>query len=166
MEWLWLILSIVGLGLLWLLIMGMDKLTQRLKAHDEARQRDIKRIKARTDAAEEDLIRKQYVKASAQDYIENADFGDQNNPENAAMLAEAMNTLSSEELVQSVARRMFGAPAGTDGITANQSALDHLHAKKVVAKGEGVTPVKVKSSGKSALSKSEQKMLKKIKQGD
>ena len=82
------------------------------------------------------------------------------------MLSEALETLSSEELVQSVARRVFGAPEGTEGITADQSAFDHLHAQKVVAKGDGVTPVKVKPSSKSPLSKSEQKMLKKIKQGD
>ncbi|MCM1404038.1 MAG: hypothetical protein NC133_00815 [Prevotella sp.] len=163
MDWLWLFLSVVGLGLLWLLIMGVEKLTERLKAHDEARQRAAQRIAERTAVAEADLLAKQYAKASAQDYIANADADD---PANAEKLAEAINTLSADELVDSLTMRAFGAPEGTDGITAKQSAFDHLHAQKVVARGNGVTPVKVKSSGKSALSKSEQKMLKKIKQGD
>ena len=82
-------------------------------------------------------------------------------------LKAAIKTLSSEELVQSVARRVFGAPQGTEDITATRSAFDQtpVH-KRVVAKGDGVTPVKVRSSARTALSKSEQKMLKKIKQGD
>ncbi len=37
MEWLWLFLGIVGLGLIWLLILGMEKLSARLREHDEAR---------------------------------------------------------------------------------------------------------------------------------
>ena len=165
MEWLWLILSIVGLGLLWLLIMGVEKLTERLKAHDEARRVVAARIAERTAEAESEFLEKQYAKTYAKDYIENADLN-ADNPKNAEALQEAINTLSSDELVQSMAKRMFGAPEGTDGITATQSAFDQLKPKRVVAKGEGVTPVKVKSSSKSALSKSEQKMLKKIKQGD
>ena len=52
MEWLWLILSIVGLGLLWLLIMGMEKLTERLKANDEARRIQKQDIAERTAEAE------------------------------------------------------------------------------------------------------------------
>lgn len=166
MEWLWLFLGVVGLGVLWLLIMALENLTERLKAHDEARRLATKEIAERTAEAEADFMEQQYAKATAKAYIENADLGDQNNPENAAILQEAIQTLSSAELVQSVAKRMFGSPEGTDGIMAAQSAFDQVKPKKVLAKGEGVTPVKVKPSAKSALSKSEQKMLKKIKQGD
>lgn len=166
MEWLWLFLGVAGLGVLWLLIMAMEKLTERLKTHDEARRLAAKEIAERTAEAEADFMEKQYAKETAKAYIENADLGNQNDPENAAILQEAIQTLSSAELVQSVAKRVFGAPEGTDGITATQSAFDQRQPKKVLAKGEGITPVKVKPSSKSALSKSEQKMLKKIKQGD
>ena len=150
MEWLWLFLGIIGLGLLWLLIIGMDKLTDRLKENDEARRRTARDIAERT------------AKADAKDYIENADLSNQDD----SALKQAIDTLSGDELVQSVAKRVLGAPQGTDGITATQSAFDQTPVHKVVAKGEGVMPVKVKSAEKSMLSKSEQKMLKKIKQGD
>ena len=166
MEWLWLFLSIVGLGLLWLLIMGVEKLTERLKAHDEARRQATAQIAKRTAEAESVFLARQNAKAYAKDFIENADFNDQSNPDNDAMIQAAVQTLSTAELLQSVSKRVFGAPKGTDGITAKRSAFDQTQPKKVVAKGEGVTPVKVKPSAKPVLSKSEQKMLKKIKQGD
>ena len=166
MEWLWLVLGMVGLGLLWLLIIGMEKLTERLRAHDEARRLAAERIAERTAAAESDLLEKEYAKANAKDYIENADLNDIDDPDHATALQEAVQTLSTDELVQSVAKRMFGVPQGTNGIIATQSAFDQTPPKKVVAKGEGITPVKVKPSTKPALSKSEQKMLKKIRQGD
>ena len=163
MEWLWLILALVGLGLLWLLIMGMEKLTERLKEHDEARRAAREDIAERTAEAEEDFLIHQYEKANAMDYIENGEFKEGGDPK----LHEAIRTLNSSELVQSMARRMFGEPQGTDAITASRSAFDQTPVrKKAVAKGNGVSPVKVKSSGKSELSKAEQKMLKKIKQGD
>lgn len=163
MEWLWLILGVAGLGLLWLLIIGMEKLTERLKEHDEARRLTRQDIAARTAAAEEEFLEDQYAKASAKDYIENGDFTGKDDPR----LKEAIETLSSEELVQSVTRRMFGNPEGTDGITATRSAFDQTPVRKrAVAKGDGVSPVKVRPTVKSTLSKSEQKMLKKIKQGD
>lgn len=161
MEWLWLILSVVGLGLLWLLIIGMEKLTQRLKEHDEIRKVTAKNIAKRTAEAEAEFMEQQYAKANAKDFIEHADF-----EEDSEKLKEAIDTLSSEELVHSMAKRVFGAAEGTDGITAKQSAFDQVKPKKVLAKGDSVTPVKVKSAEKPALSKSEQKMLKKIKQGD
>lgn len=163
MEWLWLILGIAGLGLLWLLIVGMEKLTERLKEHDEAHRRNNEDIAARTAAAESEFMATRYAKDNAMDYIENGNFNEQNDEE----LKAAIKTLSSEELVQSVARRVFGASQGTEDITATRSAFDQtpVH-KRVVAKGNGVTPVKVRSSARTALSKSEQKMLKKIKQGD
>ena len=70
-------------------------------------------------------------------------------------------------MIQAVSNRVFGAPQDTNVITADQSAFDQLQQpKKVIAKGEGITPVKVKPVEKSGLSKAEQKMLKKIKQGD
>ncbi len=166
MKWVWLFLGIAGLGLLWLLILGVEKLAERLKVHDETRRVTAKRIAERTAEAEAAFIEKEYAKASAKDFIENVDARDKDNPATAAAMSEAINTLSSDELVQSVANRVFGLPEGTDSITAKQSAFDNLHSKTVVAKGDGVTPVKVKPSSKSALSKSEQKMLKKIKQGD
>lgn len=162
MEWLWLLLGVVGLGLLWLLIIGIEKLTERLKEHDEARRRAAKEIMQRTTAAESDLLMQEAIKASAKDYIENADFNDDDD----GALRAAVDTLSSEELIESMAKRMLGAPQSTAGITATRSAFDQNPVRKVVAKGDGVLPVKVKPSGKSALSKSEQKMLKKIKQGD
>lgn len=164
MEWLWLILSIVGLGLLWLLIMGMEKLTERLKANDEARKIHKQDIAERTAEAEAEFIERQYAKASAMEYIETADLSDRNNSEQMSMLQEAIDTLNTDELIQSVARRVFGPNQGTDGIKAEQSAFD-VQPKKVTAKGDGITPVKVKPASKSTLSKSEQKMLKKIKQG-
>ena len=163
MEWLWLILGVAGLGLLWLLIIGMEKLTDRLKEHDDARRRDREDIAARTAAAESQFLADRYAKDSAMDYIENGNFDGQNDEE----LKAAIKTLSSEELVQSAARRLFGAPQGTESITATHSAFDQTPVHhRAVAKGDGVTPVKVRSSARNALSKSEQKMLKKIKQGD
>ena len=164
MEWLWLFLGVVGLGLLWLLIIGVEKLSERLKAHDDARRIATKRIAERTAEAEADFMIKQYKKANAKDFIENGDFGDQSDPANAEALKTAIDTLSSEELVQAVTKRIMGTPSDVDAITAKQSAFDQSPVRKAVAKGDGVSPVK--SSSRSALSKSEQKMLKKIKQGD
>lgn len=166
MEWVWLILSVVGLGLLWLLILAMDKLTLRLKEHDEARKITVKNIKRRTEEAEADFLEKQQAKADAKEFIETADFSDATDDETEELLKEAIDTLSSQELVQAVAKRVFGSPESTDVITAQQSAFDEVRSKRVVAKGDGITPVKVKSASKSELSKAEQKMLKKIKQGD
>jgi len=133
----------------------------RLKEHDEARKITVKNIKRRTEEAEADFLEKQHAKAEAKDYIENGDFTD-----NDQTLQEAIDTLSSQELVQSVAKRVFGNPESTEIITARQSAFDQIKNKKAIAKGDGITPVKVKPANKSALSKAEQKMLKKIKQGD
>ncbi len=159
MEWLWLVLGIAGLGLLWLLIMAMEKMTERMKLHDEERRIAKREIAERTEQAEEEFLMKAYAK----DYIENAEFKGKDDPD----LQEAIQTLSPSELVQSVTRRMLGTPEGTVGITAAHSAFDFTPVnKRVVAKGDGVTPVKVRSSEKSNLSKAEQKMLKKIKQGD
>ena len=165
MEWLWLILAVAGLVGLWFLIMGMDKLAQRLRAHDEARKIATQDIAERTAEAELDFLEKQYAKARAKDLIENGDFSDLNDPDQQADFQQALDTLSSEEFIQSVNKRAFGSPESTDDITATHSAFDQSLAKKVVASGEGFTPVKVKASSKPALSKSEQKMLKKIKQG-
>lgn len=165
MEWLWLFLGIVGLALLWLLIMWVERLAQRLKVHDEERRTSTQDIAARTAEAEAEFLEMQEVKAVAKDIIENAEI-DSNDPEQVQMFVDAVDALSSQELIQSVANRVFGAPQDTNVITANQSAFDQLQPKKVVAKGDGVTPVKVKPAGKSTLSKAEQKLLKKIKQGD
>jgi|GEM_PF-3481322 len=171
MEWLWLCLAVVGLGLLWLLIIGMEKLTERLKEHDEARRLAAKSIAKRTAEAEASFMEEEYakaaVKANAKDYIENADFGDTSKPENAEVLRDAIDALTPEEFVTSMAKRMIGEPQGTESIAATKSAFDRDPVRKVVAKGEGVSPVKVKNApGKATLSKAEQKMLKKIKQGD
>ena len=167
MEWLWLCLAVIGLGLIWLLIMGMEKLAERLKEHDEARRLAAKNIAERTAQAEADFIEKEHTKASARDFIENGDFGDTSKPENAEVLSAAIDALTPEEFVTSMAKRIMGEPEGTDGIEATQSAFAQTPVRKVVAKGDGVAPVKVKTPrGKSALSKTEQKMLKKIKQGD
>ena len=171
MEWLWLCLALIGLGLLWLMIIGLEKLMQKLKEHDEARRLSARSVAERTAEAEADFMRhesaKARAKAQAKDYLENADFGDAENPEHAEALREAIDTLSTEEFTEAMARRIMGAPQSTESISATQSAFAQTPVRKVVAKGEGVAPVKVKSgSGKSALSKSEQKMLKKIKQGD
>ena len=65
MEWLWLLLSVGGLGLLWLLIVAMDKLTLRLKEHDEARKITIKSIKQRTEEAEAEFLEEQSLKEEA-----------------------------------------------------------------------------------------------------
>lgn len=165
MDWLWLFLALIGLGLLWMLIVGMEKLTERLKDHDEARRMAAKKMAERTAEAEAEFISQAYEKASAKAFIETADLND-SNPENDEALNEAINTLSTRELVRSMTKRVFGNPQGTEQITATQSALDLAPTQKVVAKGDGVTPVKAKTAGKSALSKTEQKMLKKIKQGD
>ncbi len=166
MDWLWLFLGIVGLALLWLLIMWIERLAQRIKIQDEQRRITSKDIAERTAKAEAELMEKQYEKEVAMDIIQNGDI-DTNNPEDMAIFKEAVDTLSSQELIQAVSNRVFGAPQGTDDITANKSAFDELQQpQKVVAKGDGVTPVKVKPAEKSGLSKAEQKMLKKIKQGD
>ena len=158
MEWLWLFLGIVGLALLWLLIMWVEKLAQRLKVHDEERRLASADIAERTAQAEAELIEKQATKDVAMDT---------NNPEEMAIFREAVDALNTQELIQAVSNRVFGAPQDTKIITANQSAFDHLQQpRKVVAQGEGITPVKVKPAEKSGLSKAEQKMLKKIKQGD
>ena len=163
MEWLWLLLGLAGLGLLWLLIIGMEKLSERLRAHDDARRIAARDIAERTAEAEEEFFEEQSAKADAKDYIETGDFKDKDDPR----LKEAIETLSSDELMHSLARRIMGNQESTSNITASRSAFDQIPIrKKVVAKGDGVMPVKVKPSGKSALSKSEQKMLKKIKQGD
>ena len=166
MEWLWLFLGIVGLALLWLLIMWVEKLAQRLKVHDEERRLASADIAERTAQAEAELIEKQATKDVAMDIIENGEI-DTNNPEEMAIFREAVDALNTQELIQAVSNRVFGAPQDTKIITANQSAFDHLQQpRKVVAQGEGITPVKVKPAEKSGLSKAEQKMLKKIKQGD
>ena len=65
MEWLWLLFSVGGLGLLWLLIVAMDKLTLRLKEHDEARKITIKSIKQRTEEAEAEFLEEQSLKEEA-----------------------------------------------------------------------------------------------------
>ena len=106
MDWLWLFLGIAGLVLLWLLIIGMDKLTQRLKAHDEARKISTQNIAERTAEAEAEFLRKQYEKDRAKAFIENTDFkaGD---PYQKVDLEQALGTLSSEEFVQSVAKRIL-----------------------------------------------------------
>ncbi len=166
MDWLWLFLGIAGLVILWLLIIGMDKLTQRLKIHDEARKISTQNIAERTAEAEVEFLRKQYAKDRAKAFLENTEFK-ADDPYQKADLEQAMGALSSEEFVQSVAKRIFGIAEGTQGITASQSAFDQMPVrKKAVANGDGVTPVKVKSFENSRLSKAEQKMLKKIKQGD
>ena len=162
MEWLWLFLAVIGLGLLWLLIIGMEKLSERLKINDEARRIANKDIAERTAEAEANFWQEKAAKANAQDYIEHAEFNGQDD----VSLREAIDTLNSQELVQSVAKRMFGSNKSIREIQATQSVFDQNPVRKVVAKGESVTPVKVKSSSKAQLSKAEQKMLKKIKQGD
>ena len=164
MEWLWLLLGILLLGILWLLILGVEKLSERMKQHDESRRLATERVAERTAEAESAFRRKQSRKILAKTFIEEADFSELSESDNAEVLQEAVEALSTTELVQSVARRMFGAPESTDAITANQSAFDPV--RRVVAKGEASSPVRVKASKKSPLSKSEQKMLKKIKQGD
>ena len=60
MEWLWLCLAIVGLGLLWLLIMGIEKLAERLKDHDEARRLATKKIAKRTAEADAEFMEQEY----------------------------------------------------------------------------------------------------------
>ncbi|MCQ2382162.1 MAG: hypothetical protein MJ054_02550, partial [Clostridia bacterium] len=114
MDWLWLFLALIGLGLLWLMIVGVEKLIQRLREHDEMRRAVTEDIAKRTAQAEEDFLVNNYAKESAKDYIENADF-DENDD---SVLKSAIETLSSEELVKSVAKRMFGNPKGTNEITA------------------------------------------------
>ena len=52
MDWLWLLLAVIGLGLLWLLIMGMEKLSERMRANDDARRIAAREIAERTAAAE------------------------------------------------------------------------------------------------------------------
>ena len=120
-----------------------------------------KKIAERTAEAEANFYLERSAKASAQDYIEHAEFNGQDD----VALREAIDTLDSQELVQSVAKRMFGSAKPISEIQATQSVFDQTPVRKVIAKGEGVTPVKVKPASKMSLSKSEQKMLKKIKQG-
>lgn len=165
MDWIWLLLGVVGLALLWLVIMWMEKLAERLKVHDEERKLTTADIAKRTAEAEAKFLEEQAIKENAKDIVAHAQI-DQNDPEQVKMFIDAVDQLSTEELVQAATTRAFGAPQELDEFTAKQSAFDQLNPKKVVAKGDGITPVKVKPAGNSALSKSEQKMLKKIKQGD
>lgn len=161
-EWLWLLLALAGLGLLWLAIMGMEQLVKRVKNRDDAQ-------RARSAVLEQKIAREEadflHVQA-AKDFIENARF-DQDTDSAAVSqgLQDAVDTLSGDELLDSMVKRLFGEAKGTAGITATQSAFAQKPAKTAVAKGNGVLPVKAKPTGKGTLTKAEAKIYKKIKQG-
>lgn len=164
MDWLWLILLLIGLGGLWFIIWGLERLTERMKKRDDQQRRDSRALQEKIDQEERKFLQVQ----AAKDYIINVD----NIPEGpnggvAPELSHAMSVLSSEEFVEAVITKAFaGAPAqNPDRVTASRSAFDEEPEKVAVANGNGVLPVKTKASRKSGLSKAEQKMLKKIKQG-
>ncbi len=161
MEWLWLLVSLLGLGALWLIIMGLEKLVTHIKASDDARRAAADKLEKRIANEEENFAMKQ----AAKEYLLAS------RPVTAGSkvpteFAVAMDTLSSDELLDTLVQKAFGNPQDTQNITATQSAFAQQPAKMAVAKGKGVLPVKAKrADDKTGLTKAEQKMLKKIKQG-
>ena len=161
MEWLWLLVFVLGLGAMWLIIWGLEKLVAQMKIRDDERQVATDKLAKRIAAEEENFERKQ----AAKDYLS------QPHPAKADGRApqefvDAIKALSTEELLDTMVQQVFGEPQDTANITASQSAFSQQPAKTVVASGNGVLPVKTKrADDKAGLSKAEQKMLKKIKQG-
>ena len=161
MEWLWLGVFALGLGAMWLIIWGLEKLVVQMKNRDDARRVATDKLAERIAVEEETFERKQ----AAKEYLSQshpAQEGDRAPQE----FIDAMNTLSADELLDTMVQKVFGDPKDTQNITASQSAFSQQPAKTVVASGNGVLPVKTKrADDKTGLSKAEQKMLKKIKQG-
>lgn len=160
-EWLWLLLALAGLGLLWLAIMGMEQLVKRVKSRDDARRADSAVLEQKIAHEEADFLR---VRA-AKDFIENGQPDVNADPNEVPQeFKDAISVLSGDELLDSMVKRAFGENRGAADIIATQSAFDHNPAKTVVAKGNGVLPVKAQPATKSSLTKAEEKMFKKIKQ--
>lgn len=161
MEWLWLLVSVLGLGAMWLIIWGLEKLVAQMKTRDDARRVATDELAERIAVEEENFERKQ----AAKEYLSQShptESGDRAPQE----FIDAINTLSAEELLDTMVQKVFGEPKDTQNITASQSAFSQQPVKTAVAKGNGVLPVKTKrADDKTGLSKAEQKMLKKIKQG-
>ena len=132
-----------------------------MKNRDDERQVAADKLAERIAVEEETFERKQAAKAYLSQPLP-AKEGDRAPQE----FIDAINTLSSEELLDTMVQKVFGDPKDTEDITASQSAFSQQPAKTVVASGNGVVPVKTKrADDKTGLSKAEQKMLKKIKQG-
>lgn len=161
MEWLWLLVCALGLGAMWLIIWGLEKLVAQMKSSDDARRVATDKLTERIAVEEEDFERKQ----AAKEYLSqsHAAKADGRAPQE---FIDAINTLSADELLDTMVQKVFGEPKDTQNITASQSAFSQQPAKTVVANGNGVLPVKTKrADDKTGLTKAERKMLKKIKQG-
>lgn len=159
MEWVWLLVSLLGLGALWLLIRSIEKLVTNIKNHDDERRIASQALAERIAGEEENFERKQ----AAKEFLltpRSPRADGQVPPE----FKEAMSVLNSAELLETMVAKVFGDPKDTEMITAEQSAFAQPVTTKAVAKGNGVLPVKTKTAtDKTGLSKAEQKMLKKIK---
>lgn len=153
MEWLWLLVSLLGLGALWLIIMGLEKLVGHLKTNDDVRREATDKLEKRIAEAEEDFAMKQ----AAKEYLLSPQPATTDGKVPAAFAA-AMDTLSSDELLDTLVQKAFGNPQDTQKITATQSVFAQQPAKKAVANGNGVLPVKTKKADdKTGLTKAEQK---------
>lgn len=161
MEWLWLLLLLVGLGGLWLAIMGVERLSRKVKNREVKLRRETDALREKIAVEEDNFLRAQ----AAKDFIEHSPSSPAADPDAVpAEFKDAMSLLSSDELLDSMVKKMFGENRNADSITATQSAFEREPAQVAVAQGAGILPIKAKPSTKSALTKSEQKMLKKIKQ--
>ena len=161
MEWLWLGISVLGLVAMWLVIWGLEKLMAQMKTRDDERRVATDKLTQRIAVEEETFVRKQ----AAKEYLSQSHPAKEDGSAPQEFI-NAINTLSAEELLDTMVQKVFGDPKDTENITASQSAFSQQPAKTVVASGNGVLPVKTKrADDKTGLSKAEQKMLKKIKQG-
>ena len=160
MEWLWLLICVLGLAAMWGVIVGLEKLVVRMKNRDDERRIATDELAERIAVEEGNFERKQ----AAKEYLSKPlppKQGDRVPQE----FMDAFDALSADELLDTMVEKAFGAPKNAEDITASQSAFSQQPAKTVVASGNGVLPVKTKRAGdKTGLSKAEQKMLKKIKQ--
>lgn len=161
LEWLWVALLLAGLLVLWLMIKGVEKLTTRLKVRDERRHLETQKLADEIEREEKQFVR---VRA-AKDYLENLPSEAAEETEVPEQFREAINTLSASELLDTMAKNTFGANPNPQRITATQSAFDMQPEKVVVASGNGMVPVRAKVGRDSGLSRSEQKIYKKIKRG-
>lgn len=161
MEWLWLLLALIGLGLIWLAMWGIDQLVKRVKTRDDTRRADAVRLEQKIAREETDFLR---VRA-AKDFLEKPQTNpDADSNEVPQEFRDAMTLLSGDEFLDSMVKGVFGAERDASSVMATRSAFDTTPVKTAVAKGNGVSPVKAGPADKRALSKAEQKIYKKIKQ--
>ncbi len=158
MEWLYLLLFVGGLGLLWLIIKGVERLITIVKDRDVKIRKKREVLEKRIEQEEADFYRTREY----QEIIENTSPDKEITQEE---YHQAMKNLSSDELMDSMIKRMFGNKEDNiENVQADKSAFAEEPKDVVVASGKGIMPVKAKSSAKPLLSKQEQKIFNKIKQ--